>query len=151
MDSAGLLLYRRGDDGTEVLLGHMGGPFWAAKDEHAWSVPKGLVEEHETDLLAVAEREFAEELGSPAPPGDSVGLGTVRSGRKTVHVFARAGDFDADHVVSNTFTLEWPRGSGRIQAFPEIDRAAWLPVGVARTKLVKAQIPFLDRLAEVVG
>lgn len=151
MDSAGLLLYRRGDGGLEVLLGHMGGPFWAARDHHAWSVPKGIAEDDEVDLLLVAEREFAEELGSPAPSGDTVGLGSVRSGRKTVHAFAREGDFDADRIVSNTFTLEWPRGSGRMQTYPEIDRAAWFAVAAARTKLVKAQLPFLDRLVEAVA
>lgn len=151
MDSAGLLLYRVVGERIEVLLAHMGGPFWASKDDRAWSVPKGLAEEHETDLLAVAEREFAEELGRRPPVGPTVALGTVRSGRKTVHAFAREGDFDADHIVSNTFTMEWPRGSGRTGSFPEVDRAAWLDLTTARVKLVGSQVPFLDRLVEAVG
>jgi len=124
----------------------MGGPFWATKDLHAWSIPKGLREDGEHDLLAVAEREFAEEMGSAAPPGPSVGLGEVRSGKKRITVFAREGDFDAASAVSNVFEMEWPPKSGRTQEFPEIDRAAWLTIADARDKLVKAQLPFLDRL-----
>ncbi|MGX9295316.1 NUDIX domain-containing protein [Tsukamurella paurometabola] len=145
--SAGLLLYRRTGDAVEVLLGHMGGPFWARKDSHAWSVPKGLYTDEEP--LAAAEREFAEELGSPAPPGPTVSLGSVRqSGAKTVTVFAREGRFDAETIRSNEFELEWPRGSGRMQSFPEIDRAAWFSLDQAAEKLVKAQSAFLDRLRE---
>lgn len=146
--SVGLLLYRLGPAGPEVLLGHMGGPFWAKKDEHAWTIPKGLREDGEDDLLGVAEREFAEEMGSPAPPGPTVELGTAKASRKTNHIFAREADFDAESIVSNTFDLEWPRGSGRIQAFPEIDRAAWFTIADARSKLVKGLLVFLDRLEE---
>ena len=149
VESAGLLLYRRDGRGKlEVLLGHMGGPFWAHRDEHAWSIPKGLRDDGEPDLLAVAEREFAEELGGPAPDGPTLELGSVRSGSKTIIIYARRGDFDADAAVSNTFEMEWPKGSGRIQEFPEIDRAAWHPLPDARRLLVKGQLPFLDRLAE---
>ncbi len=147
--SAGILLHRAGPDGPEVLLGHMGGPFWARKDAGAWSVPKG---EHgpDEDPLAAAVREFAEELGSPPPPGTPVGLGTVRQpGGKRLTVFALAGDLDADAVVSNTFTLEWPRGSGRTREYPEIDRAAWFGMADARRAVVRGQVPFLDLLEEL--
>lgn len=146
--SAGLLLYRRADsDAIEVLITHMGGPFWARKDAHAWSIPKGIYTD-ETPLDA-AEREFAEELGSPAPSGPVLDLGSVRqSGGKTVTVFARAGDFDATAITSNEFEIEWPRGSGRMQSFPEVDRAAWFGLDEAAEKLVKAQAAFLDRLRE---
>lgn len=145
--SSGLLLYRTdADRRLEVLLGHMGGPFWARKNDHAWSMPKGLHDEGETDPLFVAEREFAEEMGTIAPPGPTIELGSVRSGSKTIHGFARAGDFDADAAVSNTFEMEWPRGSGQLQSFPEMDRAAWVDLASARTLLVKGQLPFLDRL-----
>ncbi|CAM5494539.1 hypothetical protein TPAU25S_00667 [Tsukamurella paurometabola] len=108
--SAGLLLYRIiGTGEPEVLIGHMGGPFWSRKDRHGWSIPKGLYTDEEP--LAAAEREFAEELGSPAPSGPTVPLGSVRqSSGKTVTVFARQGDFDADHISSNEFDIEWPRG-----------------------------------------
>lgn len=143
--SAGLLLYRRRPQ-LEVLIGHMGGPFWARKDAAAWSIPKGEYEPGE-DALAAARREFTEELGSPPPPGDTLDLGAVRqSGGKVVTVWATEGDFDAATAVSNTFELEWPRGSGRLQSFPEIDRAAWFAIDVARDKLVRGQLAFLDRL-----
>lgn len=145
--SSGLLLYRRNaDDAVELLIGHMGGPFWAGKSDHAWSVPKGLHDGGERDHLAVALREFEEEMGSPPPEGTTIELGSVRSGRKTITVFAREGDFDAEAAVSNTFTMEWPPGSGRTEAFPEIDRAAWVAVDAARALLTKAQGEFVDRL-----
>lgn len=148
--SAGILLYRSLRGATlEVLLGHMGGPFWARKDAGAWSIPKG---EHgpQEQPRAAARREFTEELGSPPPDGELLDLGTVRSGRKLVTAFALAGDLDADAVVSNTFELEWPPRSGRTQAFPEIDRAAWFDLPAAREKIVAAQVPFLDRLTSPV-
>ena len=144
--SAGVLLHRTGPDGAvQVLLAHMGGPFWARKDEGAWSIPKG---EHppSEDARAAARREFAEELGSPVPEGELRELGTVRSGRKVIAAFALACDLDAEHIVSNTFELEWPPRSGRTQAFPEVDRAAWFDLETARRKIVKSQIPFLDRI-----
>jgi predicted NUDIX family NTP pyrophosphohydrolase len=146
--SAGILLYRRGAAGFEVLLGHMGGPFWATKDDGAWSLPKG---EHGPDEepLAVARREFEEELGSPVPAADLVPLGECRVTRvKVLTMWAAEGDLDAGTCRSNTFELEWPPRSGRMQEFPEIDRAAWFPVDEAREKLVKGQVPFLDRLLE---
>ena len=145
--SSGILLFRRAPE-LQVLLGHMGGPFWARKDDHAWSIPKG---EHEPDEDAetAARREFTEETGHPAP-ADLVPLGVVK-GSKTLTVWAAEGDLDPAAVVSNTFDLEWPPRSGRVQQFPEIDRAAWLDVDLARTKLVKGQLPFLDRLVDAVG
>ena len=146
--SAGILLHRPGPTGRLVLLGHMGGPFWARKDAGAWSIPKG---EHgpDEDPLAVAHREFEEEMGSPVPAAELVPLGSVRqSGGKVLTVWAGEGDLDATAARSNTFSLEWPPRSGRLQEFPEIDRAAWLPVGVAREKLVRGQVAYLDRLME---
>ncbi len=147
--SAGLLLYRRHPErGVEVLVGHMGGPFWARKDDGAWSIPKG---EHgpDEDPFGVARREFEEELGSPVPSTDFVPLGQLRqSSAKLLTVWAAEGDLDAAASQSNTFTLEWPPRSGRMQEFPEIDRSAWFPVAEARAKLVKGQVPFLDRLLD---
>src|SRR3954469_9230404 len=146
--SAGVLLYRRTADGVEVLIGHMGGPFWAKKDDGAWSIPKG---EHGPDEepFAVALREFEEELGTPVPAADFVPLGELRTtSSKVLAVWAAEGDLDAGTCVSNTFELEWPPRSGRVQEFPEIDRAAWFGLDEARAKLVKGQVGFLDRLAE---
>ena len=143
--SAGVLLYRVRPGGVEVLVGHMGGPFWATKDDGAWSIPKGEYGDGE-EPLAVAQREFEEELGSPVPASDLVPLGELRAGVKVLTLWAAEGDLDATATVSNTFSLEWPPRSGRVQEFPEIDRAAWLGVDEARTKLVKGQVPFLDRL-----
>lgn len=150
--SAGLLLYRRTDNKPlEVWIGHMGGPFWARKDERAWSVPKGEYADDE-DPLTAARREFAEEMGSPPPAVEYIHLGDFRQpSRKTITVYAAEADFNPDRIVSNTFPLEWPRGSGRIQEFPEIDRAEWLPEPVARTKLVAGQVPILDALLRHLG
>jgi len=145
--SAGVLLYRRRDGGSvEVLIGHMGGPFWARKDVGGWSIPKGEAGPGE-ELLDVARREFTEELGSAVPAGELLDLGDLQVTRaKLLTVFAVQGDLDAAATVSNTFALEWPPRSGRMQEFPEIDRSAWFPVDVAREKLVTGQVPFLDRL-----
>ncbi|MGY1781809.1 NUDIX domain-containing protein [Geodermatophilus sp. SYSU D01036] len=145
--SAGVLLYRRVPS-VEVLLGHMGGPFWARKDDGAWSFPKGEYADGE-DPLAVAHREFEEEFGSPVPAASLVALGELRAGGKVLTVWAGEGDLDADAAVSNTFTIEWPPRSGRLQEFPEIDRAAWFGVDEARSKLVKGQVPYLDRLLDL--
>jgi len=137
--------------GPEVLLGHMGGPFWEKKDDGAWSIPKG---EHGPDdePLAVARREFEEELGSPVPAEELLPLGALRvTSAKVLAVWAAEGDLDATATRSNTFELEWPPRSGRVQEFPEIDRAAWFGLGEARAKLVKGQVPFLDRLRDAVG
>ncbi len=146
--SAGILLYRRTATGPEVLLGHMGGPFWGKKDDGAWSIPKG---EHGPDEepMAVAHREFEEELGSPVPADELIPLGRLKtSSGKLLTVWAAEGDLDAGACRSNTFELEWPPRSGRMQEFPEIDRAAWFGVDQARSKLLKGQVPFLDRLLE---
>ena len=146
--SAGILLWRRGPGGVEVLLGHMGGPFWARKDDGGWSIPKGEQGPDE-EPVDVARREFEEELGSPVPAGELVPLGQrkVTSG-KVLTVWAAEGDLDAGACRSNTFEIEWPPRSGRMQEFPEIDRAAWFGLDEARSKLLKGQVPFLDRLLE---
>jgi predicted NUDIX family NTP pyrophosphohydrolase len=150
--SAGVLLYRRTSEGTlELLIAHMGGPFWTNKDAGGWSIPKGELEEGE-EALPVALREFEEELGSPPPAADLVDLGEVKQpSGKRITVFAGEADFDADNVHSNTFTIEWPRGSGKQREFPEIDRAAWVSIDEARVKLVKGQVAFVDRLVELLG
>lgn len=145
--SAGLLLWRRGDGDTlQVLLGHPGGPFYVRKDDGHWSVPKG---EHlpGEDALAAAYREFAEELGLAPPAGEPVPLGSAvnRSGKVNT-VWALEGDLDVDAVRPGTFELEWPPRSGQVRQFPEIDRAEWFTLDVARSKLAPAQLPFLDRL-----
>ena len=146
--SAGLLLHRPGTDGLEVLIAHMGGPYWARKDEGAWSIPKGEIDGGE-DPLAAALREFAEETGRPAPDGPTVELGEFRQpGGKRVFVFARAADFDATEILGNTFEMEWPPRSGRRESFPEIDRAEWVSLDVARVKLVRGQVPALETLLE---
>jgi predicted NUDIX family NTP pyrophosphohydrolase len=149
--SAGLLLYRIRDGRPEVFIGHMGGPFWARKDEHAWSVFKGEYDDSE-EPLAAARREFQEETGSPPPDGPVIDLGEVRqSSGKRVTAWAVEGDFDPATLKSNTFDVEWPPNSGQWRAFPEVDRADWFDLETAKTKLVKAQAAFLDRLAEAVG
>lgn len=149
--SAGLLLFRESDGVLEVLLGHPGGPFWARKDEGAWSIPKGEYTEGE-DPWAVAQREFTEELGKPPPVGPRIDLAAVRQpGGKVVTAFAVRGDLDLRDTVSNTFTIEWPRGSGTFKEFPEIDRVAWFDLSEARMKLLKGQLPLLDRLEEALG
>jgi predicted NUDIX family NTP pyrophosphohydrolase len=146
--SAGLLLYRTGEAGLEVLLGHMGGPFWAKKDDRAWSIPKGEYQPDE-DALEAARREFEEEMGSPAPPGPVTALGDLKQASgKVISVWSVQGDFEPNGLRSNTFELEWPPRSGTIQEFPEIDRAAWFNVAAARSKLVQGQVPFIDRLLE---
>ena len=147
--SAGLLLFRVSDAGVvEVLLAHPGGPFWARKDAGAWSIPKGEYEASE-DALATARREFREEVGLDPPPGDPLPLGERRQpSGKWVTAWAVAGDLDVTHATSNTFEMEWPRGSGARREFPEIDRVEWMPVARARHKLLKGQVPFLDGLME---
>jgi len=144
--SAGLLLYRRGVDGYDVLIGHPGGPFWARKDEAAWSIPKGEYADDEDPWVA-AQREFVEEIGLPVPEGPRVALPPVKqSGGKIVTAFAVAADLDVTDSVSNTFELEWPKGSGTIKEFPEMDRVAWFSVADAYVKLLKGQRPLLDHL-----
>jgi predicted NUDIX family NTP pyrophosphohydrolase len=146
--SAGLLLYRPTGDASryEVLLVHPGGPYWRRRDEGWWSIPKGEVEEGE-DPLATAEREFAEELGLEPPAGPRMPLGeVVQAGGKRVRAWAVPGDLDVTSTVSGTFEMEWPPRSGRRQTFPEVDRAGWFAVPEARTKLLRGQLPLLDRL-----
>lgn len=149
--SAGLLLFRETDGAVEVLIGHPGGPFWARKDDGAWSIPKGEYVDGE-DPWAAAQREFTEEVGMPPPAGPRIDLAPVRQpGGKVVTAFAVRGDLDLDGAVSNTFTLEWPRGSGTFREFPEIDRVGWFDLVQARVKLLKGQVPLLDRLEEALA
>jgi predicted NUDIX family NTP pyrophosphohydrolase len=143
--SAGLLMYRLTDDGIQVLLIHPGGPFWKNKDERAWSIPKGEVEPGE-DLLAVAKREFEEELGFK-PSGDFTQLTPVRQkGGKVVHAWAFEGDCDPSRITSNTFTIEWPPKSGRQMEFPEVDRAEFFDLETAKRKINPGQVPLLEEL-----
>lgn len=146
--SAGILLFRRVDGDVQVLLGHMGGPLWARRDAGGWTIPKGEYEPDEEPLDA-ARREFAEELGLPAPASDLVELGSIKqAGGKVVTAWAGEGDVDPAEIVPGTFDLEWPKGSGQVQQFPELDRVAWFGMDEAAQKLVAAQREFLDRLAE---
>ena len=148
--SAGLLVYRRGDGGPEVLLVHPGGPYWARKDEGAWSIPKGEYEPDE-DPVEVALREFEEETGkAPPDPAAAVSLGELRQpSGKIVSAWALEGDVDVSEVQSNTFEMEWPPRSGRTQEFPEVDRATWFGLEEARRKLLRGQLAFIDRLSEL--
>ncbi|WP_137230939.1 NUDIX domain-containing protein [Streptomyces sp. BPSDS2] len=148
--SAGLLLFRVRDAGgerdVEVLIGHMGGPFWAGREAAAWSVPKGEYGSEE-GAEAAARREFTEELGVPVPPGEWIALGDSRQrGGKTVTVWALEAELDVASVVPGTFTMEWPRGSGVQQEFPEMDRFAWCTPEQAVERLVAGQRVFVDRL-----
>jgi len=147
--SAGLLLYRITTAGVvEVLLAHPGGPFWLRKDEGAWSVPKGEYDP-EADALATAFREFREETGHDAPASEVIPLGEVRQpSGKVVTAWAVRGELDVTQATSNTFEMEWPHGSGTMREFPEVDRLEWVSVERARTKLLKGQVPFLERLTE---
>jgi predicted NUDIX family NTP pyrophosphohydrolase len=159
--SAGILLFRRtrvsGTDEVEVLLAHPGGPFFAHRDDGFWSIPKGEPDADEHDLLAVARREFAEEVGTPAPEAGPDGsapiqLGTItQKGGKIIHAWAVEGDVDPETAVSNTFEMEWPPGSGNRRTFPEIDRVGWFGPDDARLRLKSTQTPFVDRLLLAVG
>lgn len=149
--SAGLLLYRLNNGSVEVLIGHPGGPFWAKKDDGAWSIPKGEYVDGEDPWLAAC-REFEEELGKPPPDGPRFDLSPLKQpGGKIVTAFAVQGDLDLEGTVSNTFTLEWPKGSGNVREYPELDRVGWFSVPEARSKLLKGQHPLLDRLMDEVG
>ena len=148
--SAGILLYRRKGRGIEVLLVHPGGPFWAKKDEGAWTIPKGVIEPGE-DAIAVARREFEEETGL-RPEGDLSALGSFAQSRaKTIDIWAVEGDFDPAALESNTFTMEWPPRSGRTATFPEVDRAQWFTPEEAALKILKGQRPVLEALVERVA
>ncbi len=147
--SAGILLYRQAaPDGLELWIAHMGGPFWERKQVHSWSIPKGeyLTDE---DPLAAALREFAEEMGNLPPSVDYFPLGEFRQpSGKIITVFAAESDFQPERILSNTFPLEWPKGSGEIHNFPEVDEARWVAEADARSKLVKGQIPVVDALVK---
>jgi predicted NUDIX family NTP pyrophosphohydrolase len=148
--SAGVLMYRRGASGLELLLVHPGGPFWKNKDLGAWSIPKGEYAEGE-DPLAVAKRELEEETGA-RPSGDFLPLGdVVQGGGKVVTAFALAGDLDPATLRSNTFELEWPPRSGRKASFPEVDRAQWFSPAEARAKILKGQSELIARLLRAIG
>ena len=145
VNSAGILLYRLRDNRVEVLLAHPGGPFWSGKDEAAWTIPKGLTEADE-DSLQAAKREFREETGFEVD-GQFIDLGTIRQpSRKMIHIWALKLDLDVGRLQSNEFTMEWPRKSGIMMQFPEIDRAEWFDIERARQKIHKGQAGFLDRL-----
>ncbi|MGH2856961.1 MAG: NUDIX domain-containing protein [Solirubrobacteraceae bacterium] len=147
--SAGILVYRQRGARLEVLLVHPGGPFWARRDAGAWSLPKGEYSQGE-EPLAAARREFAEELGTPPPDGEPLDLGEVRQrSGKLVRAWALAGDLDVSKTSSNTFELEWPPRSGRIQEFPEVDRAGWFEPEQARVKLNPAQADLVERLVDM--
>jgi predicted NUDIX family NTP pyrophosphohydrolase len=149
--SAGILLYRLKGGAPEVLLVHPGGPFWTGKDVGAWSIPKGEYGEDE-DPQACARREFEEETGTALPPGASADLGTARQrSGKLVAAWAVEGDLDAGAIRSNSFEMEWPPRSGRMRAFPEVDRAGWFGLDQAREKLNPAQTAFIDRLIDLLG
>ena len=150
--SAGLLLYRQRDSGAEVFLVHPGGPYWARKDDGAWSVPKGLVDSNE-DELACARREFAEETGFVAPgSGAERDLGTFRQpSGKHLHVWAIEGDCDPAQLSSNLFEMEWPPKSGRTARFPEVDRGGWFDRTQALAKIAKGQRPILEKLYDELG
>jgi predicted NUDIX family NTP pyrophosphohydrolase len=149
-ESVGILMHKRLDGQRFVLLVHPGGPFWRGKDLGAWSIPKGEPEPGE-DFEATARREFAEELGT-APEGPLLPLGRIRQrGGKAVTAFAIAGDLDVSRARSSEFELEWPPRSGRIQSFPEVDRAEWFDLTTARHKILEAQRPLLDRLEEILA
>ena len=148
--SAGLLLYRRRGEEPELFLVHPGGPVWAGKDERAWSIPKGLVSPGE-DPLAAAVREFEEETGLSVE-GSFIALTPRKQpSGKVVQAFALEHDLDASAIRSNSFSMEWPPRSGRLQSFPEVDRAAWFPLEVARAKLHRGQVGFVDELARMLA
>ena len=148
--SAGLLMFRRRGGALEVFLVHPGGPFWAKKDQGAWSIPKGEYEPDEDPLVA-ARREFAEETGI-VPEGAFVALAPLRqSGGKLVRAFAFEGDLDPETIKSNTFVMEWPPRSGRQQEFPEVDRAGWFTIDVASQKILKGQAGLLAELAKLLS
>jgi predicted NUDIX family NTP pyrophosphohydrolase len=151
MLSAGILAYRKGAGRLEVLLVHPGGPYWRNKDNGAWSIPKGEIDGTD-DPEQTARREFAEELGPAASIGSLTAVGEVRQRNgKRVIAFIGEGEFDPTALVSNTFEIDWPPRSGRRQIFPEVDRAEWFDIELARTKLITAQVELLDRVPAIVA
>ncbi|MEN6376107.1 MAG: NUDIX domain-containing protein [Smithella sp.] len=148
--SAGILLYRFNEGKLLVMLVHPGGPFWAKKDDGAWSVCKGMYEEGE-DSLDAAKREFKEETGQDVD-GEFIDLGEVKQpSRKIVHAWALEHDFDTSKIISNTFSLEWPPKSGITREYPEVDKGRWFDIQEAREKILKGQLEFLNRLLEKIG
>jgi predicted NUDIX family NTP pyrophosphohydrolase len=148
--SAGILVYKKAAGEILVFLAHPGGPFWAKKDQGAWSIPKGEFEEGE-DGLSAARREFLEETGQTID-GKFIALTPVRQpGRKMVYCWAVEGDVDADNVKSNDFEMEWPPKSGRKQRFPEVDRGAWFTLEEAKARIMTGQVPILEELARLMG
>lgn len=148
--SAGILVYRKADV-VEAFLVHPGGPFWAKKDNAAWSIPKGEYDADE-DALSAAKREFQEEVGQAVPKGKLVKLGEFKvTSSKVVHAWAIEGEIDPKHVKSNMFEMEWPPKSGNMQEFPEVDKAGWFPLAFALQKIVKGQVPIIEKLAETLG
>jgi len=149
--SAGLIMFRYADSELEVLLVHPGGPFWAKKDEGAWSIPKGEYEEHEA-AFEVARREFQEETGFTAKADTFIQLDPIRQpSRKLISAWAFAGDCDPNVITSNTFVMEWPPRSGKQAEFPEVDRAGWFSIDTARKKIHNGQLGFLDQLCRKLG
>ncbi|TDR94811.1 NUDIX domain-containing protein [Enterovirga rhinocerotis] len=149
--SAGLLLWRSGPESVEVLLAHPGGPFWARRDDGAWTIPKGGIDPGE-EPLAAARREFREETGHEPPLGTAIPLGeAVQPSRKIVTAFALEGDFDPGSLAGDSIIIEWPPRSGRRGAYPEIDRVGWFGLADGRRKLLRGQVVFLDRLAEALA
>jgi len=148
--SAGILLYRFNEGKILVMLVHPGGPFWAKKDDGAWSIPKGIYEENENSLDA-AKREFQEETGQEVE-GEFIDLGEVKQpSRKIVHAWALEHDFDTSKIISNMFSLEWPPKSGITREYPEVDKGQWFDVRAAREKILKGQLELIDRLVEKIG
>lgn len=149
--SAGIVIYRKGDAGYEMLIVHPGGPFWAKKDIGSWSIPKGEFDEPE-EPLAAAKREFQEETNISAPTGDYALLGEFKQpSGKIVHAFVIEADINLEHFRSNMFEMEWPPQSGKKQEFSENDKAAWVSLAVARQKVVKGQVAIIETLAEQIG
>jgi predicted NUDIX family NTP pyrophosphohydrolase len=147
--SAGLMLYRRTEPDPEILLVHPGGPFWRKKDEGAWTIPKGEFSEDE-DPLTAAKREFEEETGTKPPAGEFIKLKPIKqANNKIVHAWAIEGEFDPSTLRSNTFQMEWPPRTGRLEEFPEVDRAKWFTPEEARKKILAGQIPLIEELLTV--
>lgn len=154
--TAGVVVWRRTAADIEILLVHPGGPFWAKKDEHAWSIPKGEFDPGTETPQAAAHREFVEELAQPVPAGDVIEIESFRAGKKRLYAFAIEGDVDItligpDDTNRSTVELEWPPRSGQTQLFPEVDRAAWVALDNAATKLHKGQAPLVERLREALA
>lgn len=148
--SAGILLFRFRNEKLEVMLVHPGGPFWAKKDIGAWSIPKGLFEENENPMDA-AKRELKEETGFEVD-GEFIELGELQQpSKKIIHAWALEKDLDETKIMSNTFTLEWPKNSGRVQEYPEVDKAGWFDIEQANEKILKGQIGFINKLVEIIN